>query len=603
MEEQEIRYVISWGWGLNRSKIWPLILLAFSGASAVCANQVTLGGLVSLAIQAHPAVIAQAAQAQAAQAGVESARWQFYPTPSIAIETVGGSGNDPSYRGDSQVSTLRLQQPLWSGGRLTAGLTKAQAGVVVVQATSDEVRLQLASRVVQAYGDWLSAFLRLRSFEKSLDAHLYLFEQVRHRVERGVAADSDRVLVDSRLASLRADRAQSQGQKIAALARLGQLVGRQVDDAELIELMGKPFLINVNAIFDVRIHPSVRKLQAQAAMQKAATDERRAELSPEVFMRVENQYGNYAIREAAPESRIFIGLVSRFGAGLSSQTNVASALAQYSATLAEVDVKIRDLDEQISTDHAVISVFEARMKELNVSSKAAEQGYESYARQFSSGRKTWQDVLNAVREITQIEVQLAEINASQIVLTWRVAMTTQGLDWVLLNEKDSAEKLVQMSAPATEILAKPPVVDSMHFDQDHAVDIAPLAVQQGKDGLSPPVDDRQEIIDLVMRWALVWSSRDVVAYLALYADDFKTPNGESRSTWARQRTNRLQAPVEIQVSISISTVDLTGDLAAVSFIQEYRTSSKRLSTRKTLYLQRFSGRWLIVQETVVRGAL
>jgi ketosteroid isomerase-like protein len=106
-----------------------------------------------------------------------------------------------------------------------------------------------------------------------------------------------------------------------------------------------------------------------------------------------------------------------------------------------------------------------------------------------------------------------------------------------------------------------------------------------------------------MRWALVWSSRDVVAYLALYADDFKTPNGESRSTWARQRTNRLQAPVEIQVSISISTVDLTGDLAAVSFIQEYRTSSKRLSTRKTLYLQRFSGRWLIVQETVVRGAL
>jgi hypothetical protein len=73
----------------------------------------------------------QALGASAKQA-LEGAQWQFYPTPSVGFEQVDASAGDPNYPsyGDKNVTTLRLQQPLWTGGRLSAGLDKAQAGVV-----------------------------------------------------------------------------------------------------------------------------------------------------------------------------------------------------------------------------------------------------------------------------------------------------------------------------------------------------------------------------------------------------------------------------------------------------------------------------------------
>ena len=95
----------------------------------------SLEQLIAGALLSHPGVIVLRAQAQAAESGVDSARWQFYPTPSVAVEAVGGSGSDPNYRGDSHVTTLRLQHPLWTGGRLTAGLNKAQASATATQAS------------------------------------------------------------------------------------------------------------------------------------------------------------------------------------------------------------------------------------------------------------------------------------------------------------------------------------------------------------------------------------------------------------------------------------------------------------------------------------
>ena len=78
--------------------------------------------LIASALTSHPSAQGQRALVQSAQAGVDSARWQFYPTPSVSIETANASATDPLYLGDNRVSTVRLQQPLWTGGRLTPGV-------------------------------------------------------------------------------------------------------------------------------------------------------------------------------------------------------------------------------------------------------------------------------------------------------------------------------------------------------------------------------------------------------------------------------------------------------------------------------------------------
>jgi adhesin transport system outer membrane protein len=163
------RWVLGYGWCL------ALILPAMARAEM-------LDDLISQVLVSHPATRSQRALVASATAGVDSARWQFYPTPSARLEAANASPNDRLYQGDIQSSTLSLQQPLWTGGRLSSGLNKARAALTVSEAGLEEVRHKLALQVLQAYGEWMSASLQTLANEKSLATHVQLRAQVERRI-------------------------------------------------------------------------------------------------------------------------------------------------------------------------------------------------------------------------------------------------------------------------------------------------------------------------------------------------------------------------------------------------------------------------------------
>jgi len=410
-----------------------ICLLCFACLPPSTCQAETLEHLILTALQNHPAIKAQQAHERSAKAGIDSAKWQFYPTPSVNIERVRTRASDRSYPGGSIVSTLRLQQPLWAGGRLTAGVAKAEAGVVASEASLEEVRQQIALRVVQTYGDWFAANLKIQAHEKNLATHVTLREQIRRRIKQGAAAESDLLLVVSRLKSIAADISVARAQQDIALARLGQLLGSPVDVATLAQAAGltepRPVNADLQALLDLArsINPTIHKAQAQAKVQEAVIAERRADLSPEVYVRAERQYGNYLYPNAASENRLFIGINSRFGAGLSSLSNVEDARSQHQAALDEIQVQTRNVSEQVLSDYALTASSESRLDAIKASLEAAEKVSESYGRQFLAGRKTWLDVMNAARELAQNEIQLADIRATWIIASWRLAIYTQGI--------------------------------------------------------------------------------------------------------------------------------------------------------------------------------
>ena len=69
-----------------------------------------LDRLIAESLVSHPQVQAQSALLASAEAGVESARWQFYPTPSIALESAKSTTARGVDQGDRTVSAFRLQQ-------------------------------------------------------------------------------------------------------------------------------------------------------------------------------------------------------------------------------------------------------------------------------------------------------------------------------------------------------------------------------------------------------------------------------------------------------------------------------------------------------------
>ena len=390
--------------------------------------------LIAAALDSHPSVQAQSALVQSSQAGVASAKWQYFPTPSLSIEAANTKGTDTLYQGDSRVAIARLQQPLWTNGRLTAGSDKAAAGLAFSQASLEEVRLQLGLRTVQSYGDWLSAYLKVLAYEKSLATHERLREQTQRRLSEGVTSQSDLTLSITRLEAISADVTAARAQADIARARLAQLVGRPVDAAALTQALARPHELTTShaglsglLAMAMTASPALAKAHAQARVQQAAIDERRADLLPEVYARLEHQSGNFNQSNSPSQSRLFIGLTSRFGAGLSTLSNIESARSQYTSALSEVEVQSRSISEQVLTDYAQALAAKSRLQSLQASLDAAAEVSASYDRQFLAGRKSWLDVLNAARELAQIAAQMADLQAAQVVVTWRLVAYTRGV--------------------------------------------------------------------------------------------------------------------------------------------------------------------------------
>jgi len=134
-----------------------------------------------------------------------------------------------------------------------------------------------------------------------------------------------------------------------------------------------------------------------------------------------------------------------------------------------------------------------------------------------------------------------------------------------------------------------------------AVAPAPAAtspVEAPKPAAKPADDASTDIAKAVGLWAAAWSRKDVKAYLAAYARDFKTPAGESRAAWDAERQKRINKPGAIQVTFENLRVSVDGDTATVKFRQHYKSASLKTSSNKVLLMGKRDGKWQILQERV-----
>ena len=90
--------------------------------------------MIEGALNYHPSIIQQKELQSASLKGLDSAKWQYFPTPSISLDAVSTSYKDPSYSGDDYAIRLGLNQPLYTGGRISAGVAAAEANIVAANA-------------------------------------------------------------------------------------------------------------------------------------------------------------------------------------------------------------------------------------------------------------------------------------------------------------------------------------------------------------------------------------------------------------------------------------------------------------------------------------
>ena len=386
---------------------------------------IDLAGLVRETLAQHPTVVSARQQQAAAAQDSAHARWQFFPTPSVSVQQ-GNQGATANM--DSRVRTVSVQQPLWTAGRLTAQVDRAQANEQVVSAELEVVRQDLALRVLVGWSSVQSALLRLSAFQKSLDTHDRLLKQVVRRRDEGASADSDVMLARARMESVRADVMSSQIQLETALELLSQLAGRQVQAQEVplqrVAPLPEGLVVDVWVAKALERAPSLSKAQARVHAQTAELAIAQASLWPEVFARVEKKHGDVIHYRTTA----YIGLEASLGAGLSKQTAAAAAQARLQSLQSDVQTQQRAVNEQVRSELAQWVSASQRSALLASVVSASENVADSWSRQFLSGRKSWQEVMNAAREQAQNEVQLGDVQVQALLLGQRLAIYADGVD-------------------------------------------------------------------------------------------------------------------------------------------------------------------------------
>jgi adhesin transport system outer membrane protein len=379
-----------------------------------------------LATEGNPAILAQEKMVVSANAVKDSAQWQYFPTPSVSVQQVHASKNDPTYQGDSRVMVASLQQPLWTGGKLDAGVEKAGHEQGVALAGLAEAKQEIYLKTVQAYSDWLSAYLKKQVSDRNIATHEKLYARIERRVVEGASAESDLTLALSRLQQAQADAYGATIAQQAALAQLSQLTGLPLDTITLRISEPKVISNNVNDTLKqaLAVQPTIDKLTFLAKGNLSEVDVQQANLYPDVFVKVEKQQGNFQYAGMDSDARIFVGVQSKLGAGLSGLSNIENAKAKHQSSLADIERAKRNTTEQILKEWANAHNLQRRLQVLDSALISAERIQQAYDRQFVSGKKSWLDVMNAARELAQTENQLAETKGGLVASSWKLDLLT-----------------------------------------------------------------------------------------------------------------------------------------------------------------------------------
>lgn len=315
------------------------------------------------------------------------------------------------------------------GGRLVGNLSRAEARLAAAEGDLQDAKQQLALRVIQAWSEALVAQMKLQAYEGSLSMHVRLLELVRRRHAEGASAQADVALASSRLSTLQSEHDAAKAQRDTARERLRLLTGRPLV-GELAAALMPARESELSALLSkARIQsPQLYKSRALARVAEAEIDIARAAVSPELYVRLERQYGNFLQAHQPPVNRAFIGISTALGAGLSSLSGIDVAVAQHRAALEDIQTQQLALDDQVQADHTLAQAALTRRAGLENARLAAADVLNSYERQFLAGRKQWQDLMNAAREQAQSDTQLADAIGAQQLANWRLAVLSRGVD-------------------------------------------------------------------------------------------------------------------------------------------------------------------------------
>lgn len=359
-----------------------------------------LSALIERAVETHPSIAAAASSARAAGADVRAARWQRFPSFSVEGLLLNQTGN-------SVQAQAVIDQPLWTGGRISGSINRANARESSALAAYDEAVLTIALSTAQAFFEVHRWRERGHVLSQSLEQHNRMVATMERRYSQEVSPLSDLELARSRALQIEQQLYQARAQEGSASSRLRELVGDPFLSIGTLPSTPQawPSFADEDITAQVLAYsPALKRLRFDAQATDAEARIARASILPQLS-------GQYSYSDNFGH-RVGLVLKAQSDGGFSRFAAAEAAGERVRASELQIAAGERQLRDQLI---ALLRDYEsatARLAGSQAASGSAQRVMESYMRQFTSGRRTWLDVMNAVREATSAETDVIEARIS-----------------------------------------------------------------------------------------------------------------------------------------------------------------------------------------------
>lgn len=606
-----------------------IVLLCLLGGEALADAHLTLKDVTQKVVLTNPEVLAKWHAFKAAGGDVDVARAGFFPR----IDYTYGTGKedlkqpgaaDRDYNRNGHV--LTLSQMLYDGFATANDVKRLDKTRLMRYFELLDAAEAAALEAGRAYYDVIRYRQLMLLAEANYIEHRSSYELLLRRAQAGAGRRVDVEHAAGRLALAELNLNTEAANLHDVTARYLRLVGEQPPPV----MFGPARLEKDHPASQadalrraLKQNPALRAAVENVEAAQHELELRRSAFHPRLDLRLRNDRadnvdGVMGLRQQNVAELVFSYNLFNGGADVARQTVYAERKNQ---ALDLRDKACRDIRQTLSIAYNEVHRLQSQRSSIDLQVNAIEKTRDAYKAQFNIGQRSLLDLLDTENEL--LNARRTAVNAD-VDIDLAYLRTQAGMGRLL--EFLGLKRIEEKEAPDPAELA--PIVESEICPPDapksYLVDFAALdaravakldAAKQVNEPVlpkpAPPIapaalaasaanpQAAQTILqERVTAWAAAWSTKSFSLYAGFYAPSFEPADGLSRSSWAKQREQRLATPKRIQVEVrNLKLKEAGNDMLLAEFEQHYSSDSYRDVTLKELKWVKVGGQWLIERET------
>ncbi len=405
-----------------KSFLYLFLFLNLSFASSVCETKTN--EILTRLVENHPNLKMSQEILKGSTEKIDAAMWNFYPTPSLDI-----SARDE----DRHTVVARLEQPLWTGGKLTSNYNIAISRDKENFYSLQETSYKLIDEILNILENYLQSKMNIIELEEGLLNLQKFDEMINRRIDAGVSSNSDKDLLNARLEQIKSDLIMAQNRHKVSLSQLELFLDTKIEcDINL----SNDKLNEIDNLEDsikkmIELHPSLKRLDYEIETAKNELESIKSSIMPNLELRAEHREGDLYQRDYNKNNNqdlIYLSFNMTTNAGLSIKSNINAARIKINELTYNKQSIEKNLTDNLLSDYNNFENVKNRTKIIQNSIVSAQNVLDSYSRLFIVGKRDWLDLVNALRELMQYKIELSNLKISKVILSHKLALKNGKID-------------------------------------------------------------------------------------------------------------------------------------------------------------------------------